>query len=168
MVLDEEVFRHFTMFDILKRRRQWRSPVTFALIMGVCSLFCFLMHQIQGAVFLGVVLLVVGLGMPVVYFSTFFVSLAKQVKAQNLEPPRFVYALDLDEKPDGIRITNGNEHATYVWKNVYHVWQDKKCTYLYITGNRAFLLPHACLSENASFLWSFLITRLGAERCSVV
>lgn len=35
--LAEETFRRFTMFDLLKRRKVWRSPVIIASILGMCA-----------------------------------------------------------------------------------------------------------------------------------
>ena len=75
--LTEEVFRRFTIFDILRRRKAWRPPVTFAMIMGFSAVICYVMNHVQGAVLLGNVLMTIGLGMPIVYFSTFFALLLK-------------------------------------------------------------------------------------------
>ena len=63
VVLDSKTFKEFTVFDCLKRRKAWKSPVTFALIMSISALVCFIMHKVDGAVLLGTVLLVLGLGM---------------------------------------------------------------------------------------------------------
>ena len=79
VILSENLFRRFTLFDILQRRKMWRSPVIFASILSGCAIICFIMHHVDGAVLLGSVLLAVGLGMPAVYFSTFFTSLYKEI-----------------------------------------------------------------------------------------
>lgn len=164
--LTEALFRRFTMFDILKRRKMWRSPVTFASILGGCACVCFIMHHVDGAVLLGSVLLAVGLGMPAVYFSTFFSSLHKEIKNQQLKSPRLVYTLELEDKPDGIFIRNKKEKATYKWEQVFHVYEDKNATYLFLTAARGFILPHDCIPAGKDALWNLLTAKLPAERCT--
>ena len=67
-------FRRFTVFDLLRRRKQWRGPALFALILGLSAAVCFTRAPARGAVLLGSVLLGVGLGVPCVYFAFFFSS----------------------------------------------------------------------------------------------
>ena len=54
-------FRRFTIFDLLRRRKQWHGPVLFALILGLSAALCFTKSGTRGAVLLGNVLLAVGL-----------------------------------------------------------------------------------------------------------
>jgi len=166
VMLTEALFRRFTMFDLLKRRKMWRSPVTFASILGGCACVCFIMHHVDGAILLGSVLLAVGLGMPAVYFSTFFFSLRKEIKNQNLKTPRLVYTLELTDKPDGIFIRNKTEKATYKWEQVFHVYQDKAATYLFLSAMRGFILPHDCTPSGGEALWNLLTAQLPTERCT--
>ena len=74
-MLDSRTFRDFTIFDVLSRRKAWKSPVIFASIMTLSAIICFIMHKVDGAVLLGSILLIVGLGMPIVYFLSFFLNL---------------------------------------------------------------------------------------------
>lgn len=164
--LDEKTFRAFTMFDILKRRKYWHSPVIFASLLGTSALVCFIMHRIDGAVFLGAVLLLVALGMPILYFTIFFHSLKKQIKAQRLDPPRLVYTLDLDESDKGIQIRNESQKASYAWKDVYRLYRDKECFYLFMTPDRAFLMPYSAIPEGPEALWALALRMLGPERCT--
>lgn len=166
VILTEAIFRRFTMFDLLGRRKMWRSPATFAGILGGCACVCFLMHHVDGAVLLGTVLLIVGLGMPAVYFGTFFSSLKKQVTAYGLKRPQLVYTLELTDKADGISITNDREHADYQWKAVHHVYRDTLATYLFMTADRAFLLPHSCVEEGEEALWKLISRKVPKERCT--
>ena len=168
VILSESLFRRFTMFDILKRRKMWRSPVIFASILSSCACVCFIMHHIDGAVLLGSVLLLVGLGMPCVYFSTFFASLNKEIKNQNLKPPRQVYTLELSDKPDGIFIRNKTEKVSYKWEQVFHVYRDKTATYLFLTAYRGFILPHDCISESSEALDEFLSRMLPENRYTIL
>ena len=168
VILSEALFRHFTMFDILKRRKMWRSPVIFASILSGCACVCYIMHHVDGAVMLGTVLLAVGLGMPAVYFSTFFSSLHKEIKSQNLKTPRQVYTLELTDTADGIFIRNKTDKATYKWEQVFHVYRDKNATYLFLTAARGFILPHDCVPEGADALWALVTSMLPENRYTVL
>lgn len=164
VTLTEEVFRRFTMFDLLKRRKMWRSPAIFASILGAAAIICFIMNHVEGAVMLGTVLLVVGLGMPAVYFGTFFSSLKKQILAHGLKRPQKVYTLVLTEKAKGIGISNEKEHADYEWKQVHHIYRDELATYLFMTRERAFILPHFCIEEGEDALWKLITKKVDKAR----
>lgn len=166
--LTEEIFRKFTMFDMLRRRKVWRSPAIFAAILGTCACICFLMHHVEGAVMLGCVLLIVGLGMPLVYFLTFFSSLRKQVLTLGLKRPQTFYTLSLTEKADGIGVRNEKEQASYKWKDVHHVYRDTLATYLYMTAQRGFILPHTCIEEGPDALWALIEKKVPAERRTIL
>ena len=166
VTLTEEIFRRFTMFDLLKRRKMWRSPVIFASILGAAAIVCFLMHHVRGAVLLGGVLLLVGLGMPATYFSSFSSSLKKQILAYGLKRPQKVYTLILTEKAKGIRVTNEKEAADYEWKMVHHIYRDQDATYLFMTRERAFILPHFCIEEGEDELWRLISKKVDSLRCT--
>lgn len=162
--LDEKVFRNFTLFDFLQRRKFWKYPVIFALIMCSSAIISYVMNHVEGAIFLGTVLLVIGLGIPVAYFYTFFSSVKKQVAAQNLNPPRLVYTLDLTEKKDGIFIADDKNQVNYKWKDVYKVYKNKDCTYLFMNKERAFLIPHSCVSNEVDTLWTLLQKQIDPKK----
>lgn len=164
VLLNKEVFRRFTIFDILKRRKLWRSPTLFALILGISACICFLMRQVDGAILLGAVLLIVGLGMPCIYFLSFFRSLNRQIIENDLLRPKKVYTLHLTDGDAGIAVDNGREHVDYRWSNVYRVYRDTLATYLYITPERAFLLPHDCVEESADALWKLIGRNVPSDR----
>lgn len=157
--ISEKIFKNFTIFNILKRQKLYRSPVIFASILTVSAIICFIMHHIDGAILLGSVLLIVGLGVPAVYFITFFSSLRKQAKLQNLNPPRVAYCVSLTDKDDGIYVTNEKESATYRWKNVYQIYLAKDCIYLFMTQNRAFILPYSDMKEGFDTAFSIIKKR---------
>ena len=165
--LDEKTFRRFTVFDILSRRRYWKSPVIFATILSVCAIVCFLMHRVDGAILLGFVLLAVGLGMPVVYFITFFSSLKRITKGQDLNPPRLVYTLDISDG-DSFSVRNDKEEARYDWRKTYAAYRDNDCVYLFITQDKAFLLPESCAAEGFDALWSLIREKVGKDKCKAI
>ena len=164
VVLDKMLFQRFSVFHMLRHRKQWRSPLLFALIMGVSAAICFCMHRVDGAVLLGWVLLAVGLSLPCVYFLTFFQSLRKQVAANDLLRPRKVYTLHLTDDEDGIAVQNDHEQAQYCWKNVHRVYIDTLATYLYMTPDRAFILPHDYVGGSPETLWAMLSRNVSADR----
>ena len=166
--LTEKIFRKFTMFDMMRRRKVWRSPAIFASILSVSACICFLMHHVDGAVLLGSVLLIVGLGMPLVYFISFASSLKQQILQQGLKRPQTFYTLCLTEKADGIGIRNAKEQASYKWKDVHHVYRDTIATYLYMTPQRAFILPHTCIEEGPDALWKLIEKKIPKERRTVL
>lgn len=162
--LDDKTFRRFSIFDTFKRRKMWRSPVTFASILSICACICYYMDHVDGAFMLGTVLLIVGLGMPLTYFLNYFLSLNKQISVLKLKTPKLVYTLNLTPRTDGISVDNGKEHADYPWKKVHHAYRDKNATYLFITAGRAFLLPHNCVEEGPEELWKLLEKKLSEDQ----
>ncbi len=166
--LTADIFRRFTIFDLLYRRKTWQSPAIFASILSVCALVCFIMHHVDGAVMLGSVLLCVGLGMPIIYFLNFFASLRKQALTLGLSRPQRVYALHLTSKTQGIAVENDREHADYAWQDVYHIFRDETATYLYMTQDRAFILPHSCIEEGADELWQLVEKKVAPSKRTIL
>lgn len=152
--LSEKEFIRFGLFDTLSLKRGWVRPALFAAILGGAAAVCFIMHQRRGAVLLGSVLLAVAAGLPAAWFLNFFVSLRKQAAAQGLGQGKHVYTLTLDG--GGVRVDNGRERADFAWDQVFRVCRRPEATYLYITPQRAFLIPHHCAEGGGDGLWSFL------------
>lgn len=167
VLLSGAEFRRFTIFDLLRRRKQWRGPVLFALILGVSAAICYTRAGTQGAVFLGNVLLGIGLGLPCLYFAYFFSSLNRQIRQQGLTRPQHVYTVTLSDKKKGITAENGRETLEYEWKSVHHAYRNLTATYLYLTAQRALILPHTCM-ENPDALWELLTKKLPKEKCTVL
>lgn len=168
VLLTEEIFRRFTLFDMMHRKKVWRSPAIFAGILSVSAVICFLMNHVKGAVMLGSVLLIVGLGLPLVYFTNFGASLKQQILSLGLKRPQKVYTLCLTEKSNGIGVSNEKEQADYMWKHVHHVYRDQIATYLYMTADRAFILPHTCIEEGPDALWQLIEKKVSSDRRTVL
>lgn len=169
VTMTEEIFRRFTIFDMMKRRKVWRAPAVWAAILCPCAAVCFFMSRVRGgALLLGWLLLIVGLGLPFSYFAAFGNAMKQQILSQGLKRPRVVYTLVLTEKAKGISVSNEKEHADYEWKYVHHAYRDKLATYLFITRERAFVLPHSCVEEGEDALWELLRKKLPDGRCTVV
>lgn len=166
VLLSEKEFSRFSWFDVLHCRKVWRSPAVFAAIFGISALVCFLMRKTPGSAALGSVLLIVGLGIPAAYFLSFFLSLRRQAKAQGLGEGKYVYTLELDD--NGIAVDNSQEHTTYPWEQILHAYRNSTATYLYITPQRAFLIPHKFVCGGADVLWDFIASRIPAQRQTVL
>lgn len=116
---------------------------------------------------LGSVLLGVGLGVPCVYFAFFFSSLNRQIREQGLTRPQHVYTVTLSDKKNGITADNGKEVLEYEWKSVHHAYRNLTATYLYLTPQRALILPHTCL-DDPDELWKLITKRLPEGKYTVV
>lgn len=154
--IDRKTFLRFAVYDTLIRKKGWRNPVLFALIMSVFAAVCFLARKTHTqATLLGGVLLGVGLVLPIVWFGMFFSSILRQAKHSSLSPDTVQYTVTLsDEK---IHVTKGKEAADFQWQNVHLGRRVKGCIYLYVSPARAFLLP-CC--EETDCAWTIITSKL--------
>ena len=162
--LDARTFRRFSLFDALKLRKRWVRPVLFALILVAFAVVALVSGK-QQAGMLATVLLVVGLGLPLVYFGTFLSQVNLQVARHKLDVPRRVYTVVLNA--DGVRVTNDQMAETPVqlpWKEVQAAFRAKGCIYLYVNATRAFLLPDGQGNAPAEEIWEYLVKHMG-QRC---
>lgn len=164
--LDGNQFMKFSWFDAFRHKKVWRRPVLFAAILSAAAAVCFALHERRGAVLLGIVLLVVALGLPAVYFLSFYLSLRRQ--SAGLAGEKHVYTLELYGDSRGIAVDNGSEHAAYPWDQVFHVYRTGTATYLYITPQRAFLIPHRCVGDGADGLWELIGRQIPEDRQTVL
>ena len=160
--LDEREFMKFSWFDALRHKKVWCRPALFAAILGAAATACFVLHDRRGAVLLGSVLLVVALGLPAAYFLSFFLSLRRQ--GAGLAGGKYIYTVELYDDDRGITVDNGDEHAAYSWEQVYHVYRTETASYLYITPQRAYLIPHDCVGKDIGRLWALIQRRVPADR----
>ena len=143
--MDAASFHDFAAFDLLRHRKAWHRPLAFTAILLASAGVCLSqVGQKDGAALLTVVLSVVALGVPAVYFWTFFHSLRLQIKKMGL--PRPFYRLTLDDA--GLSVWMAGE-------------QDKPepTIYLYVQQNQAYLL-----NDSLDAAWSLLRSSLPAER----
>ena len=162
--LDARTFRRFSRFDTLKLRKRWVRPVVFALILIAFAVVALASHREQAGM-IAAVLLVVGLGLPLVYFGTFFSQVNLQVANYHLDKPRQVYTVTLNA--DGVGVTNDQkaEEAVRVpWKEVQAAFRAKGCVYLYVNAARAFLLPDGQGDNDPDEVWGYLVKQMG-EKC---
>lgn len=155
-------FVKFGLFNTFRHGKGWHRPALFAAILAAFAAACFALHDRRGAVLLGGVLLVVALGLPAAYFLSFFLSLRRQ--GAGLARGKYVYTIGLYDDERGITVGNGDEHTAYSWEQVYHAYRTETASYLYITPQRAYLIPHDCVGKDIDRLWALIQRRVPTDR----
>ena len=78
--MGEQGFRDFAVFDAFHHRKAWLRPAVFAAIMLAFAAVCLSqLGKRPGAGLLAAVLAIVGIGLPVSYFYSFFRSVSRQI-----------------------------------------------------------------------------------------
>lgn len=156
--IDAGTFRNFALYDTFVRQRRWRAPALFAVILGASAGVCFAMRRSRGgAVLLGAVLLAVGLGLPAFYVLNYLWSVRRQGK--RLDGSRIAYTLHLRE--EGLLAVAGRERTEFPWERIVLACRARDCIYLYVSSQKAFLLPECGQSEEA---WALLQEKVPPER----
>ena len=161
--LDASTFRRFCRFDMLRLRKRWVRPVVFALILIAFALVALLSRRPEAGK-IAAVLLVVGIGLPLVYFGSFFSQVNMQMERHQLKPPRRVYTVKLNF--DGVHVTNNQKdegQLDVAWNDVQQAFRAKGCVYLYVTPVRAFLLPDGQADCEPEALWAYIEKHMGAK-----
>ena len=68
--LDEKTFKRFARFDMLRLRKRWVRPAVFAVILTAFAAAALLSGKKEAGM-IASVLLVIGLGLPIVYIGSF-------------------------------------------------------------------------------------------------
>lgn len=163
--LDEKTFRRFARFDTLSLRRKWVRPLVFSLIL-IAFAFAALLARKEQSGMIAAVLLVVGIGLPVVYLGTFLSQVNMQAVRQKLKPARSVYTVTLREA--GILVENNQRREDPLemdWASIQRAFRKKGCIYLYVTAVKAFLLPDGQANVPDQEVWAYLVSHLGKEKC---
>lgn len=160
--LTPKTFRRFAMYDTFVLKKRWKLPVFFALIMLAFAAACFFLTDKQGHLGIGWLLTVIGIGLPVIWFVMFRLSLRTSVKTQKL--PRAVYTLIFSEEAVDIQsATKMEEHVRLPWDKIARLVRDKDCIYLYATEQKAFLLPSGQADVPDNELWDYLIRKTNSK-----
>ena len=159
--LDAKTFRRFSCFDMLRLRKRWLRPALFALILIAFAAVALASGREQAGM-LAAVLLVVGLGLPLVYFGTFLSQV--NMRAAELTPPKAVYTVRLSF--EGVEVTNDQkpeERVPLKWSQLAAAYRAKGCVYLYVNPARAFLLPDGQSDASDEALWEYLVKHMGGK-----
>ena len=163
--LDEKTFRRFARFDMFSRRKKWIRPAVFSLILIVFAFIALLARKEQSGV-IAAVLLVVGIGLPLVYVGTFLSQVNMQAARANLKPDQPVYTVTM--RDEGVRIVNDRkeeEPQEVSWDSIHRAYRKNGCIYLYVTPSKAFLLPSKQADAPDHEVWDFIHKRLGEGKC---
>jgi hypothetical protein len=163
--IDAATFRQFALFDTFVRGKRWRGPALFAALLSASACICFAMHARRGAVLLGCVLLLVGLGLPAAWLASYLLSLRAQARRMHLATPQHAYTLLVRDSGVEISSVQGKGKTTLAWGQVYAAYRRKACTYLYADAAHAYLLPHSQIEGGEAGLWAMLAAHLPAEKC---
>lgn len=168
VTMDEKTFRDFMLFDSFRYRKLWKRPLFFAAAFTVFAALCFAMRGTrEQADLLGTVLLVVGLGLPLVYFGMFFRAVADQVKRLALKKPRLFYTILLSET--GIQMSaKGAADQSFTWEGVERAYRTDEVVYLYVAPGSAVVLPFRDVKAGGGALWDFLRAHMGEGRLTVL
>lgn len=149
-------FREFAVFDALRRRKSWIRPAIFtAFFVALAALAFSRAGEKDGAALLGGVLLLVGLGLPAVYFITFFLSV--RARARKIDPNEIAYTLTLAES--GVRVQKGGQVSTCAWPQLPGACRLKHGICLYVDALHALLLP----DDEDGTTWKMIAARLGGK-----
>ena len=163
--LDEKTFSRFARFDMFSLRKKWVRPAVFSLILIAFAFIALLARKEQSGM-IAAVLLVVGLGLPLVYVGTFLSQVNMQAARAKLKPARLVYTVTLRET--GIHVENHQKKEDPLetdWGSVQKAFRKKGCVYLYVAAAKAFLLPDGQANVPDREVWDFLVRHLGPEKC---
>lgn len=157
-------FHDFASFDLLRHHKRWRRPVLFTAILLISAGICLSqVGQREGAALLTVVLAIVALGVPAVYFWTFFHNLSIQIKKMGLSQPKPFYRLLLND--EGLSVWMAGEQDKpepthqYPWQSIYTVYRVPDAIYVYVQQNQAYLL-----NESTDAAWAYMTEKLPADR----
>lgn len=167
--IDTAIFRDFAAFDVWTRQKRWQRPLVFAVILLIGAVVCFTqVGKRDGALLLGSVLTLVGVGLPLVYVIMFYRSVSRQAKRMGLAAAKDAYRVELDEtgvcmRPAGAQDKEA-EAVTRTWDQVYEAWRTPGAIYLYVTATQAYLLPVEQIPGGADRAWELLGRCLPAEK----
>ena len=163
--LDEKTFRRFARVDMFVLRKKWIRPLIFSIIMTAFAFVALFTRKEQSGM-IAAVLLAVGLGLPLVYLGSFLSQVNMQAVRWKLKPARNVYTVTLRDA--GIAVINNQKKEDPLeldWPAVRKAYRKKGCIYLYVTDQKAFLLPDGQANASGEEVWQYLKTRLGSEKC---
>jgi hypothetical protein len=161
--LDRATFRRFAAFDTFRRQQRWRLPVWFAVILLGFSIYLFFQTDKPQSGLLGGVLLAIGLGLPVIYFTSFYFTLRENEIKYCL--PRLVYTLKLSDRDVYIHsAVNKEEELTLPWDKLHMACRVKGAVYLYVLPARAFILPDGQADVPDEELWALIESRMPKDK----
>lgn len=163
--LNDKMFRRYCAFDTFRRQRRWYWPVLIGMLLITVSLAGLLglvnLPESASGVLMGL-----GIAVPMVIFGLYVIQIEAQIAQQRLKQAPAVYSLRLSA--EGVRVTNDQKKEPPVdleWDRLWAAFRRPDCVYLYVSPERALILPDGQASVNRDMLWSFLKKQMGEARC---
>lgn len=133
--MGEQGFRDFAVFDAFHHRKAWLRPAVFAAIMLAFAAVCLSqLGKRPGAGLLAAVLAIVGIGLPVSYFYSFFRSVSRQIKQMHL--PRAFYRVELADTGIAVWMYGQQDKpeptSRHTWDSFYCAYRTDNAVYLYV------------------------------------
>ena len=164
--LDADTYRRYCNFDAFRRRRKWFTPLMASMCLIAVSMFL-LLRQDRAYTTAAGVLMGLGIAVPMVFFGLYFIQQQAQIVGQGLKGGQPIYSIRLAE--EGIRVTNDRRSEPSVdmdWSGLYAAFRRRGCVYLYVSPERALILPDGQASVSDAALWSFILRHMGENRCN--
>jgi len=111
----------------------------------------------EQAVFIGTVLQIIGIGLPICYVLSFLFQVHDQCKRLGLKTLRPAYTLNLAKNE--LRVINDMNSEPEVrlsYGSLHGVWRGNCAYYVYASPSRAFILPDGQYTLTPAQMWDFL------------
>lgn len=162
--IDPGMFRRYCAFDTFRRQRRWYLPVMIGMVLITIALGGLLgLLPVSEAV--AGVLMGLGIAVPVGIFGLYFIQIEAQIAAQHLKENPEVYFLRLND--NGVQINGGQDQKSVEvpWERLWAAFRREDCVYLYVTPERALILPDGQTGVSREELWRYLVKMMGEKRC---
>ena len=166
--LDPASFRRFCAFDSFRRQRRWFAPVMIAMVLITLAVGALLGLIPIGTGAAGV-LMGLGIAVPMVIFGLYFIQIEAQIARQHLKEVPEVYALRLSDA--GVRVTNPQQPdkpAELEWDKLWAAFRHRDCVYLYVSPDRALILPNGQADADDDAVWRLISRNMGERRCTEI
>lgn len=161
--MDGKMLRKYALFDTFKRRKRWRSPAIFAAFFCALAAICFIV-QLQRGQFplLGWVLLIIGLGLPLVYIGNFYFPLRAKTKKMTKAGKTTDYVVVLNQT--SVTVTRKNQKQSWPWNDIWGAYRLNEMICLYPNPQQAFLLLPDDNVRGFEAAWELIVSRLGTDK----
>lgn len=172
IILSKTGFKNFAIFDMAYKHKRWKFPVIAAAIFFIAASFMFAIQDtVENAFLVGTIFVIVALGIGAGYFRNFFRSIPKEAEKMQIHPPRHVYSINLVKDSQNILFylpKDKKPSEQFSWKSINSAYRTSKAIYIYVTPERALLIPGTTKDLDLDEVWSFLGKKLPDEKLHLV
>lgn len=165
--LGAKSFRRFAVFDMNLNKR-WKQAVVWAGSLFLLATLLFAIQQdLPAGNTLGSICIAAAVIIPMYFFRSFSSSVSEQIKNMKLDPPRHVYTLELTGAKQGITFYHAGEKqpdGRYYWNKIHAAWKTRYAIYLYVSPEKAIIIPSGTEGINFEEVWSFIAKHLNESQ----